>query len=584
MMGKEWIGHDLWTHRWRFVLVIFLSLLTAGCACALTFTSGTLISKASLRPENILMVYVPVVLVRAFGIGRAAVHYVERLVGHDLVLRILSRMRTRLYRILEPQALLIRSRYRTGEVLGTLADDVEHLQDVYVRTIFPVVTAAVVYVVWVAVLGRLDLSFALWMALYLLILILVLPAVSLWVTYRKRKEMKRGRNRLYQKLTDAVLGLSDWVISGRSKEFVYSYETDEAKVTAVENRLHRWVSLRTFLAHLVVGGLIVLTAYWSGGQFADGMLDGPFIAAYVLVILPLMDVFLPISEAVERIPQYEESLERIHRMGGTDPKMGSTERKVSDSVLEKARSQADIRLENVSYRYESSVERSISDLSLDISRGKKLAVIGRSGAGKSTLLKLIQGAIVPEQGQVTINGIRVDQFGNDMPKLIAVLNQRPYLFDTTVANNIRLGKPEATDEEIRNVAKQVKLDPLIESLPLGYRTPMLETGDRFSGGERQRIAWARILLQDTPVIILDEPTVGLDPATERDLLRTVFQTLQGKTLIWITHHLVGVEQMDEVVFIEEGQVEMRGSHEHLLETVPRYRHLYQLDRPILADV
>ncbi len=211
-------------------------------------------------------------------------------------------------------------------------------------------------------------------------------------------------------------------------------------------------------------------------------------------------------------------------------------------------------------------------------------MIGRSGAGKSTLLKLIQGAIVPEQGQVTINGIRVDQFGNDMPKLIAVLNQRPYLFDTTVANNIRLGKPEATDEEIRNVAKQVKLDPLIESLPLGYRTPMLETGDRFSGGERQRIAWARILLQDTPVIILDEPTVGLDPATERDLLRTVFQTLQGKTLIWITHHLVGVEQMDEVVFIEEGQVEMRGSHEHLLETVPRYRHLYQLDRPILADV
>ncbi len=584
MKREKWIGHYLRTHRFRFVLVIFLGLLTAGCASGLMFTSGYLISKASLRPENILLVYVPIVLVRAFGIGRAAVHYAERLVGHDTVLRILARMRARLYRMLEPQALFIRSRYRTGDVLGTLADDVEHLQDVYVRTIFPVATALLMYVLWVAFVGRFDLSFALLMALYLLILILVLPSVSLWITYKKRKQMKRGRNRLYQKLTDAVLGLSDWVISGRSQKFVQLYEEDEVKVTSVENSLHRWISFRTFFGHLVVGVLVILTAYWAGQQFADGKLEGTLIAAYVLVIFPLMDVFLPISEAVERIPQYEDSLDRIHSMRGLDTAAQSTERKVSDKILEEAQKKANIRLVNVSYRYEASDERSISNLSLDISQGKKVAVIGRSGAGKSTLLKLVQGVIVPEQGKATINGICVDQFGSDIPGVIAVLNQRPHLFDTTVANNIRLGKPEATDEEIRKVAKQVKLDKLIESLPLGYDTPMLETGDRFSGGERQRIALARILLQDTPVVILDEPTVGLDPGTERDLLRTVFQTIQEKTLIWITHHLVGVEQMDEVVFIEDGRIEMQGSHKDLLEKIPRYRHLYHLDRPLLDDI
>nr|WP_309248926.1 ATP-binding cassette domain-containing protein [Paenibacillus sp. MZ04-78.2] len=149
---------------------------------------------------------------------------------------------------------------------------------------------------------------------------------------------------------------------------------------------------------------------------------------------------------------------------------------------------------------------------------------------------------------------------------------------------MRLGKPEASDEAIRQAARLVKLDALIESLPAGYRTPMHETGQRFSGGERQRVALARILLQDTPVVLLDEPTVGLDPRTERELLATIFDTLRDKSLIWVTHHLVGAEQMDEIIFMENGRVEMRGTHAELMERYPRYRNLYRLDRPNEADL
>ena len=128
------------------------------------------------------------------------------------------------------------------------------------------------------------------------------------------------------------------------------------------------------------------------------------------------------------------------------------------------------------------------------------------------MIKLIQGAVVPQEGRATINGKHAARFGDEIPRVISVLNQRPHLFDTTVGNNIRLGKPDAGDEEVRQVAQKVKLDKLIESLPAGYDTPMLETGERFSGGERQRIALARVLLQDTPVVILDEPTVGTRPS------------------------------------------------------------------------
>ncbi|MNC36280.1 Lipid A export ATP-binding/permease protein MsbA [compost metagenome] len=166
-----------------------------------------------------------------------------------------------------------------------------------------------------------------------------------------------------------------------------------------------------------------------------------------------------------------------------------------------------------------------------------------------------------------------------MPKIISVLNQSPHLFDTTLSNNIMLGRPEASKEDIFKAAERAQIGELISSLPNGLDTPMRETGQRFSGGERQRVALARVLLQDTPVLILDEPTVGLDPRTERELLSTIFHSTQGKTLIWVTHHLVGAELMDEIIFMEHGRILMRGTHAELMENEPRYRNLYKLDRP-----
>ncbi|AHV99681.1 amino acid ABC transporter ATP-binding/permease protein [Paenibacillus sabinae] len=240
---------------------------------------------------------------------------------------------------------------------------------------------------------------------------------------------------------------------------------------------------------------------------------------------------------------------------------------------------AHISIRQADYRYEEAGEWSVRDLTLDIPQGKKIAIIGRSGAGKSTLLKMIQGALAPTAGAVTINGMAAASYGEQIPSIISVLNQRPHLFDTTVANNIRLGDPEASEEQIAQAGALAKLGDLIDSLPAGYDTRVREAGLRFSGGERQRIALARILLQNTPVVLLDEPTVGLDPRTERELLSTIFAAMEGKTLIWVTHHLVGAERMDEVIFMENGRVEMRGTHAELMASEPRYRRLYELDRP-----
>lgn len=624
---EQWFRPYFRKHHWRFAVIIALSALTLLSASALMFTSGYLISKSAMQPENILMVYVPVVLVRTFGIGRAVIHYLERLMSHDTILRILASMRVRLYRILEPQALFIRSRFRTGDMLSVLAEDIEQLQNVYLRTVFPSVSALFLFALGVIALGTFDLAFALLIAVHIAVILFVLPAVSLLLTRKKHQQSKQQRNELYQKLTDAVLGMSDWVISGRAQQFAHSYETAEERLAQIDRQLSRWSRWRTLLAQSVVGIVAVLVAGWSGQQVIDDRLAPVFIASFVLVVFPWMDAFLPVSEAVEKIPRYQDSLQRLEQISkrsGTPtsapkkfleipaahpsvkptPKLeysapdesqapfASNRQAAQGNVLAGSlecaeQVQVHIQLQQVRFKYDATSHPlrqawDIDQVSLELPQGKKLALLGRSGAGKSTLAKLIQGAILPQEGEMLINGYPAASYSDRISQTIAVLNQMPHVFDTTVANNIRLGKPSATEDEIRQAAKQAQLDELINQLPEGYQTPMLETGSRFSGGERQRIALARILLQDAPVVILDEPTIGLDPRTERDLLRTMFQTLQGKTLIWITHHLVGVEEMDEVLLLERGRVKLQGAHAELLAANSYYRNLYELDRPDFA--
>lgn len=614
---NSWITPYVAQYRWRLVAVIALGLCATLCAVMLLFTSGFLISKSALRPENILMVYVPIVGVRAFGIFRAVFRYVERLAGHDAVLRVLADQRVKLYRILEPQALFLRSRLQTGDVLGALAEDVERLQDIYLRTVFPAVTALVMYGGAVVAFGSVDLGFALWMGLYMLFLVAVLPAISLRVTWKLRVRLKRENAKLYTRLTDGVLGLGDWVASGRAAEFVRRQGEAEGQADIIRLRLRQWTRWRDLLAQCVIGLMVVSVTLWAGSAASAGQLPAVMIAAFVLVLFPLTEALLPVGDAVEHIPQYRESLERLQRLEGEEHKReqsrtvetnaaarvkedmtsgvsgsnsvagqqpGSLERTESASdrrirLRIPPRLRADIQIDQVSYRYTPDAPFAVQDVSLHLPQGKRLAILGRSGGGKSTLVKLIQGALLPSAGNVLINDLPVQTLGENVPDVIAVLNQSPHLFDTTVANNLRIGRPHATDEEIQRVAAQVGLSDLIESLPQGYHTPMLETGLRFSGGERQRIALARVLLRETPVVIFDEPTVGLDPVTERALMRTILDSMQGKTMIWVTHHLMGAERMDEVIFMENGQITMQGSHELLLAREERYRRLVELDRP-----
>ncbi|GGE73600.1 thiol reductant ABC exporter subunit CydC [Priestia taiwanensis] len=574
MNGREWVQPHLKQQKKLMLVTVLLGLIGVTCAAMLMFMSGYLISKSALQPYNVMAVYVPIVATRAFSIGSAVFLYLERLVGHDVVLRILANMRTKLYRVLEPQALFIRSRFQSGDILGLLSEDIEHLQNLYLRTIFPSILAVFVYSGFIITIGAFDVPFALMMALLLGVIVFLIPFVSLLIIQKQHIQLRQKRNTLYQKLTDTVFGLTDWQASGRTTEFLTNFMKDEEDLVTMERRIKRWHHIRDAFIHLVVGITMVSMIIWTGEQADVGNITITVIAAFVLMTLSITASLAPVSDAIERIPSYKDSIVRLTSVE-VEKEMISVQ---DDEQKKEVAGSATIHFDSVSYRYSEASKWTINDVSLTIPIGKKVAILGKSGVGKSTLLKLLTGAVQPVKGEILLNDEQAHL--DNLSTYLSVLNQKPHLFDMTVGDNIRLGREDAEDEAVWRALDQAQITSLIESLPEGLDTPMHEMGKRFSGGERQRIAFARVLLQDTPIIVLDEPTIGLDPKTEHELLHTMFQAAEDKTIIWVTHHLAGIEQMDEIIFLENGRIAMQGSHEELLRTNKKYRQLYEMDKGI----
>lgn len=571
------LKHDRWVrpylHHYRktLILAISLGIITFTCGGGLMFCAGFLISKSATHPENILLVYVPIVLTRAFGIARPAFRYVERLVSHNWVLKMTSRLRQKLYDSLEEDATIFNSKYQLGDILGLLSDDVHHIQNLYLRTIFPMLVAWGLFAIIVIALGILSPLMGLWMLLVFALMIIAIPLWSVLVNGARQEYEKQVKDDLYVNLTDNVLGVGDWVLAGRGKEYLQLHDENELQVLATEKAMHRFERLRDFLVQMLVLLMAVSLLFWGAARFG-GQPGGPanWIAAFVLAVFPLIDAVAPLPAAAQETNVYTKSLVRLN---GLNAGQSAPTTKVPQLA-----GPYEIRVKDFHYTYPHTKRPVLRGIDLTIKPGEKLAILGKSGAGKSTLAALLRGDRVPTSGAVTLNGVATSQFGDHIADYIGVINQQPYLFNTTIANNIRLGNEEASDDQVWDVLKRVGLAEMVKALPHGIETKVDEAGLRFSGGERHRLALARILLKDTPIVLLDEPTVGLDPITEQAVIDTILNQLAGKTLIWITHHLQGIERFDQVVFIEDGQLEMHGKPAELWANNARYRELKKADQ------
>jgi len=569
--------HDTWVkpyikqYKGLLITALILGLFTSFCAAALMFTSGYTIDKAATHPVNILLIYVPILLTRAFGIGRPVFKYVERLKSHNWVLRVTSDLRTRLYKNLESDASFFNEHHKTGDIMGLLSEDISHLQNLYLRTVFPTVISYLLTIIASIALGIFNPSFGFFVFLLLFIEVFIVPLISVTIESARRAYQKEVKSDLYVQLTDNILGVDDWVISGRKADFKNLTAQNIHDLDTSKNKSKAFRRNRDFCLQLVFAAMVICFLIFTNLTMTHGQEQANFVSAVVLAIFPLSDTIIPVSQGFEEWPVYKDSVIRLNTIK-------PIENHLPKQVDLNPQDFQSLSIDNITFEYDSDSPILIKNFSQQIKKGEKLALLGPSGIGKTTILQLILGDLSPQQGQIQVNDLDISQIQDNREKIFSVLNQKPFLFNTTLMNNVRLGNEGKSDAEVKKAIERVGLKDLIESLPDKYNTIVGENGSRFSGGEQERIALARILLQDAPVVLLDEPTVGLDPITENALLDTFFSVLKDKTIIWVTHHLQGINHVDHVVFMNSDKIEMQGDPEELYKTNQHFQELYRMDQ------
>ena len=365
-----WVRPYLKKYKKLLILVLLLGILTFFCGAALMFTSGYLISKSATKPYNILLIYIPIVLTRAFGIGRPSFRYIERLTSHNWVLKMTSDLRVKLYKSLESRAMQARIDFQTGDILGVLTEDIEHIQNLYLRTIFPTLIAWGLYILIVIGLGLFSIPFALVMLLLIGILTILYPLVFVLTTGKAVYKRKQKRNDLYIELTDSVLGVADWQYSGRYGDFLTHYQESEEQVWQEDKVIKQSIRKQRVRNQFVFGFIIVLLFLWSGQYFYGTGTEGlNWIAAFVLAFFPLIDAFAPISEGMMEMPIYEDTVQRLHKL----PHPEQTQAKNTDIPTI---THFDIALDKVSFCFYPNQRKILDELSLQIPQGHKNAILG----------------------------------------------------------------------------------------------------------------------------------------------------------------------------------------------------------------
>lgn len=556
-----WVRPFLRSHGVVLAVAVVLSVVASIFASALMFTSGFMISLAASIPFTVLALHIPSIFVRIFGIGKPILQYFERLTSHDWVLRMTSSLRQRLYTEVEWRP----AGSSMGRMLGLFAGDLEHLQNLCLRTLFPMIVISIVYVIVVLAFGLLSPVMGLLMLAAVGIAAFAMPFWSLAVNGAREESRRRRTAEMYDQLAEDVFGVVDWGLAGRRDEFMARiaepYERNYAELRQRNGFERKLAVLRQVVYCIVVVAVLAWASYafWGVEGNVDGLLATPlaaavggivmhdsvpyaanWIAAFVLCLFPLLDVFTPASDAVLGVAEHKDALDELNDFGeeaASSDGVPCANREMSPCVdLADA-----IELEDASFAYGDGAFV-LDGVSLNIRKGEHVAIIGRSGAGKSTLLALASGALVPASGQVRRSG------------KVGIIEQFPYVFRKSLRENLLLAKPDATDAELLDALDKVSLSPLVARLPKGLDTLMAEGGATLSGGERHRLALARILLYDCDIVLLDEPYLGLDEATREAVSRTLLDSLSDKTILLVTHDSAHGSAFDRVVRVADGAV------------------------------
>ena len=580
---------------WRMVLAALLGFATIGSSIGLMAASAYIISKAALQP-SIAELQVAIVGVRFFGISRGLFRYLERYVAHQVTFSLLAGLRVWFYQALEPLSPARLMRYRSGDLLSRIVADIETLEHVYVRVLAPPAVAGLVMVL----MGVLLAAYAPLLALVGL-LCLGLAGIGLPLLARR---LSRGhghrlvalRAELNVAMVDGLLGAADLLAYGQESRHLERVERLSRELVRRQVRMGWQGGLHSALSGLAINLATLAILLAASPLVSAGRLDGVYLAVVALAVIASFEAVLPLPAAFQYLESSAAAAERLFEVVDAAPAVApyppsaveslpsspareTEERRIPTPHPSSLKTSPALAVDRLWFRYEANQPPALADISFELPPGGRLAVVGPSGAGKSSLVNLLLRFWEYQHGHICLGGHEVRAYSPEQVRAwFAVVSQTTHLFNATIRENLLLARPEARPAELDRAVEQAQLWEFIQSLPQGYDTWLGEQGLALSSGERQRLAIARAILKNAPILILDEATANLDPLVEQALIADLYRLMEGRSTLVITHRLLGLAAMDEILVLQAGRVIERGRHHELLQAGGVYRHLWDLQR------
>ncbi|HEY2454009.1 MAG TPA: cysteine/glutathione ABC transporter ATP-binding protein/permease CydC [Scandinavium sp.] len=558
-------------HYWLLSLGVVLAIVTLLASIGLITLSGWFLSAsaavgfAGAYSFNYML---PAAGVRGAAIVRTAGRYFERLVSHDATFRVLQHLRVFAFSKLLPLSPAGLARFRQGELLNRVVADVDTLDHLYLRVISPLISALVVILVVTFGLSFLDVTLALTLGGIMLLTLVVLPPLFYRAGKPTGESLTKLRGDYRQQLTAWLQGQAELTIFDASTRYREQMEQTELSWHEAQRRQSELTALSQALM-LLMGATAIITMLWmAAGGVGGNSQPGPLIALFVFCALAAFEALAPVTGAFQHLGQVMASAFRITELTGQKPEV------TFPPTVSNVPQQVSLTLNNVSFSYPQQAQNALDNINLQVNAGEHIAILGRTGCGKSTLLQLLTRAWDPQCGELLLNGQPIAALDEmTLRRSMSVVPQRVHLFSATLRDNLLLAAPAATDDELKAVLIRTGLDKLLEDSSLN--SWLGEGGRQLSGGELRRLAIARALLHDAPLMLLDEPTEGLDATTESQILDLLADVMRDKTVLMVTHRLRGLARFEQIIVMDNGQIIEHGNHAELLAQQGRYYQFRQ---------
>ncbi len=553
----------------EILLSILLGIAAIGAGIGLLGTSAWLIASAALHP-SIAELQIAIVGVRFFGISRGFFRYLERLTSHSVNLNLLSNLREDFYRRIEPGAPANLHPYRSGDLLDRVMGDLEVLQNFYVRVVAPVIVAVVVTAGMSLFAGGYAAGCGIILAAGLVINGLLLPAGSILISRPITERITNIRVEISSATVEVLQGLEDLQAYNVQERWFGKIEGENRKAGQAQEQLNL-VNAAGSGIYLLVVSLTLLGIMWFAIPLVNSQeMSGVALAVLIMAAGASFEATASLPSAASNLNSSLASARRLFSIDGT-----------AQSSVEIGHCEPggqELKIEKLSFSYTGNSPVILREVNLDLKRGQRKALVGVSGAGKTSLLNLLLGFQTSYTGKILVDGCEINNIDRAyLHRIFGVVPQSIYIFNASLRENLLLAKESASDEEICRALALVQLERWLKNLPQGLDTWLGEHGMKMSAGERQRLAAARIVLQDPPMVLLDEPTANLDPINETNLLDNLFSLFQDKGILLITHKLHLLEQMDEIILLHHSTIAEHGSYTTLMNRDGLFSRLAKLE-------